>query len=73
MSMIFKFYIWLFNFSPIPPPVSGTFAGDLKNVMLYDVNAMRLVRRTFTSQQHFIEQQGVSYYDMIDGLVSSLS
>jgi len=54
--------------SPIPPPVSGSFAGDLRNVRVLENGV--LTARKFMAFENFIEQKGESYYDMIPGMIT---
>ena len=57
-----------FDFSVIPPPVSGTFAGDMRNLYLSDVATSSLVYRSFSSSE-LVEEKGTSYYGMLKGKV----
>ncbi|XP_057303936.1 laminin subunit alpha-1-like isoform X1 [Hydractinia symbiolongicarpus] len=55
--------------SPVPPPVSGKFAGDMRYASFSDVTTGKLIHRSFLSSQYLIEEKDTSYYGMINGQI----
>ena len=62
---------YFYDFSPVPPPVSGVFAGDMKNLKLSNSVTSSLQTRSFNASEN-IEMEGVSYYGMISGKVGEI-
>ena len=61
-------YSFCFPYSPVPPPVRGVFAGDMKNLMLSDSSTSTLKARSFNAAEK-IEMKGTSFYGVIEGKV----